>query len=431
MDCQGRERMSVCSIERISTFDARYSLPLGAGSDAVHTDPEYCLAVTQLGSTEGRLCGIGFALTLGNGNRLVCEAIEMLSQQLLGRPIEDLMAEFGNVSQSLAEDPTLRWLGPQKGVVHLALASLTNACFDLWAKSRGVPLWRLLLDLDERRLVALLDLSYLEDVLIRDEAEAIFRRHTSSRQEREGVLSAGYPGYDTSVGWFQYEDTHVMELARRAMEKGFRAFKLKVGSRDGQRDVRRAFMLRELAGPEALIMVDANQQWTLPRALEMCAELKNMSPYFVEEPTHPDDIRAHRTLAQSIRPIPIALGEHVPNRIMFKNFMQAEALEIVQVDCTRVAGISEFLTVSLLARQFGLRVVPHVGDMGQIHQHLVLFNHIAMGHEAVFLECIPHLQPHFVNPAQIENGVYVTPQVAGSSSDLKGVRPGAQPNFTR
>jgi L-fuconate dehydratase len=150
-----------------------------------------------------------------------------------------------------------------------------------------------------------------------------------------------------------------------------------------------------------------------------------MSPYFVEEPTHPDDIQAHRTLAEAIKPIPIALGEHVPNRIVFKNFMQAEAVHIVQVDCTRVAGISEFLTVSLLARKFGLRVVPHVGDMGQIHQHLVLFNHIAMGHEAVFLECIPHLQPHFVNPAHIENGVYVTPQVPGSSSDLKGVRPGA------
>jgi L-fuconate dehydratase len=209
------------------------------------------------------------------------------------------------------------------------------------------------------------------------------------------------------------------------MEKGFHAFKLKVGSREGQRDVRRAFMLRELAGANSLIMLDANQQWTLPRAQEMCQKLRDMSPYFVEEPTHPDDIRAHRTLAEAIKPIPIALGEHVPNRIMFKNFMQAEAVHIVQVDCTRVAGISEFLTVSLLARRFGLRVVPHVGDMGQIHQHLVLFNHIAMGHEVVFLECIPHLRSHFVNPAHIENGVYVTAQLPGSSSDLKGVRPGA------
>jgi L-fuconate dehydratase len=310
-------------------------------------------------------------------------------------------------------------------VVHLALASLTNACFDLWAKSRGVPLWQLLLDLDAKQIVNLLDLSFLEDVLTRDQAEAVLREHVSSRHEREGILQRGYPGYDTSVGWFQYEDSRVRDLARQAMDRGFHAFKLKVGSRDGQRDVRRAFMLRELAGAKSLIMLDANQQWTLPRAQEMCEQLRDMSPYFVEEPTHPDDIRAHHTLAQAIQPIPIALGEHVPNRIMFKNFMQAEAVHIVQVDCTRVAGIAEFLTVSLLARKFGLRVVPHVGEMGQIHQHLVLFNHIAMGHDAVFLECIPHLQPHFVNPAQIERGAYVTPQSPGSSSDLKGVRPGA------
>ena len=394
------------------------------GSDAVHSGAEYAFATTLLGCDQ-KIFGTGIVLTLGLGNQLVCEAIARLGHELVGREIEELMADFGAVSQRLAQHPQLRWLGPHKGVVHLALASLTNACFDLWAKSRGVPLWRLLLDLDAKQIVDLLDLSFLEDVLTRDAAEAMLRENVGSRHEREGILQRGYPGYDTSVGWFQYEDSRVKELARQAMDKGFHAFKLKVGSRDGQRDVRRAFMLRELAGADALIMLDANQQWTLPRALEMCEQLRDMSPYFVEEPTHPDDIRAHHALAKAIQPIPIALGEHVPNRIMFKNFMQAKAVQIVQVDCTRVAGISEFLTVSLLARKFGLRVVPHVGDMGQIHQHLVLFNHIAMGHEAVFLECIPHLQPHFVNPAQIERGVYATPQSPGSASDLKGMRPGA------
>jgi L-fuconate dehydratase len=411
-------------ITSLETRDVRFPLVQGAGSDAVHSGAEYAFATTLLVSNE-KVFGTGIVLTLGLGNQLVCEAIEFLGQELIGREIEELMADFGVVTQRLAQHPQLRWLGPHKGVVHLALASLTNACFDLWAKSRGVPLWRLLLDLDARKVVDLLDLSYLEDVLNRDEAEAVLRKHVGSRREREGILKRGYPGYDTSVGWFQYEDSQVKALARQAMEKGFHAFKLKVGSREGQRDVRRAFMLRELAGANSLIMLDANQQWTLPRAQEMCQKLRDMSPYFVEEPTHPDDIRAHRTLAEAIKPIPIALGEHVPNRIMFKNFMQAEAVHIVQVDCTRVAGISEFLTVSLLARRFGLRVVPHVGDMGQIHQHLVLFNHIAMGHEVVFLECIPHLRSHFVNPAHIENGVYVTAQLPGSSSDLKGVRPGA------
>jgi L-fuconate dehydratase len=410
-------------ITSLETRDVRFPLEQGAGSDAVHSGAEYAFATTLL-RTDEKIFGTGIVLTLGLGNQLVCEAIECLGKELIGREIEELMANFGAAAQKLAQHPQLRWLGPHKGVVHLALASLTNACFDLWAKSRGVPLWRLLLDLDARKIVDLLDLSYLEDILTRDQAEATLRNHVSSRREREGILRSGYPGYDTSVGWFQYEDSQLKDLARQSKEKGFHAFKLKVGSRDGQRDVRRAFMLREFVGANALIMLDANQQWTLPRALEMCHKLRDVSPYFVEEPTHPDDTRAHSTLAEGIKPIPIALGEHVPNRIMFKNFMQAEAVQIVQVDCTRVAGISEFLTVSLLARKFGLRVVPHVGDMGQIHQHLVLFNHIAMGHEAVFLECIPHLQPHFVNPAQVEDGVYVTPQVPGSSSDLKGVRPG-------
>jgi L-fuconate dehydratase len=410
-------------ITSLETRDVRFPLEQGAGSDAVHSGAEYAFATTLLGS-DNKIFGSGIVLTLGLGNQLVCETIEWLGTELIGREIEALMADFGAVSQKLAQHPQLRWLGPHKGVVHLALASLTNACFDLWAKSRGVPLWQLLLDLDAGKIVDLLDLSYLEDVLTREDADTMLRNHVNSRPEREGILRGGYPGYDTSVGWFQYDDSQVKDLARQAMNKGFHAFKLKVGSRDGQRDVRRAFMLRELVGANALIMLDANQQWTLPRALEMCEKLRDMSPYFVEEPTHPDDIRAHRTLAEAIKPIPIALGEHVPNRIVFKNFMQTGAVQIVQVDCTRVAGIPEFLTVSLLARKFGLRVVPHVGDMGQIHQHLVLFNHIAMGHEALFLECIPHLQPHFVNPTRIENGVYVTPQSAGSSSDLKGVRPG-------
>ncbi len=402
--------------------DVRFPLHEGAGSDAVHSGSEYAFATTLLGCSSG-LYGTGIVLTLGQGNQLVCAAIELLGKGLVGRGIEELMAEFGVLTQQLAQHPQLRWLGPHKGVVHLALASLTNACFDLWAKARGVPLWRLLLDLNPREIVNLLDLSYLEDVLTREDALVMLEQHLSGREQRQQILRRGYPGYDTSVGWLQYEDGQIKTLAQEAMDGGFRAFKLKVGSPDQQRDLRRASMLRELTGPNALIMLDANQQWTVPKAVEICKALRPVSPYFIEEPTHPDDIHAHRKLAEAIAPIPIALGEHVPNRVVFKNFMQAGAVHFVQVDCTRVAGISEFLTVSLLARKFGLPVVPHVGDMGQIHQHLVLFNHIGMGHEALFLECIPHLRPYFVAPAQVENGVYVTPQSAGSSSELKGITP--------
>jgi L-fuconate dehydratase len=384
----------------------------------VHTGAEYAFAVTRL-HTECGLTGCGITLTLGNGNRVVCDLIEQLAATLAGREIEELMAEFGAVSERLADDPALRWLGPHKGAVHLALASLVNACFDLWARARGLPLWRLLLDLTPAQVVALLDLSYVEDVLSAEDALGILGLHLPDRKTRESILRSGYPGYDTSVGWFQYEDERVRENARAALAAGFRAFKLKVGSRDGDRDLRRAAMLREIAGPDCRLMFDANQQWSLSQAERMCHALAAVNPYWIEEPTHPDDVAAHRTLAASIAPVRLALGEHVPNRVVFKNYMQAGAVHFVQADCTRLAGIAEFLTVSLMARKFGLPVVPHVGDMGQIHQHLVLFNHIAMGHDAVFLEHIPHLRDHFVHPASIDGGVYRTPETPGLSCDLK------------
>jgi L-fuconate dehydratase len=408
----------------LETRDIRFPLDGGAGTDAVHSGSEYAFA-TSLLATANEKFGTGIALTLGRGNELVCQAAGMLGASLIGREIEDLMANFGEVSRQLAQDPQLRWLGPHKGVVHLALASLTNACFDLWAKARGLPLWRLLLDLTPRQVVDLLDLSYLEHILSQKEALKVLQDHFQDRFVRQAVLQEGYPGYDTSVGWFNYEDAWVKDLGRRALERGFRAFKLKVGSRESARDVRRAILLRDVIGPDALIMLDANQQWTLPAALTICRELNAISPYFIEEPTHPDDVAAHKQLAAAIAPTRIALGEHVANRVLFHNFMRAGAVHIVQADCTRLAGVSEFITVSLLARKFNLPVVPHVGDMGQIHQHLVLFNNIALGHEVLFLEYIPHLQQQFVTPAKVEGGVYVTPQAAGASSDLRDVTPKA------
>lgn len=411
--------MASYSIDRITVSDLRYPLPSGAGSDAVHTDPEYCLAVTQLISVDGNICGTGFALTLGEGNRLVCEAIEILAQPLRGRAIDELMADFGRTARQLANDPMLRWLGPHKGVVHLALASITNACFDLWAKSRGVPLWRLLLDLEPDELVALLDLSYLEELLDENAAMELLREEMQGRTERSAILREGYPGYDTSVGWMAYDDNKVRELTKQAIGKGFNAFKLKVGSADRSRDLRRAAMLRECAGAQGAIMFDANQQWALPTAREMCRELSKLRPLWIEEPTHPDDTMAHAALADEIAPVKIACGEHIPNRVVFKNFFEAHAVHYVQADCTRLGGVSEFLTVSLLAKKFGLPVVPHVGDMGQMHQHLVLFLRIALGNELLFLEHIPHLRSHFVLPAELEGGRYRTPQEPGASTGLK------------
>jgi L-fuconate dehydratase len=341
-----------------------------------------------------------------------------LAEPLVGLHIEDLMADFGRIQRKISDHPRYRWLGPHKGSVHLALASITNACFDLWAKARGLPLWELLLSLKTPELVALLDLSYLEDVLTAAEAAQLIDQHVGTRADRAGVLASGYPGYDTSVGWFNYSDEQIRENVKRAIGQGFTAMKLKVGSQDPQRDIRRTRLVRETAGGSARIMIDANQQWSLPAARNICRELLDLDLYWVEEPTHPDDVLGHQMLAREIAPTRIAIGEHVPNRVLFKNFMLAKAAEFIQVDAVRVGGVSEFIVVSLMARKFGLRVVPHVGDMGQIHQHLVLFNHIALGHEKLFLECIPHLRDRFVHPACVEGGVYRTPREPGSSADL-------------
>jgi L-fuconate dehydratase len=402
-------------IHRIEIRDARFELEKGAGSDAIHRDPTYSYAVTNLIDDSG-LVGTGFAFTLGEGNDLVCKAAGFYAEQLKGMDIEELMSNFGKVFNRLSNEQQFRWLGPHKGIVHLALASVTNACYDLWAKKRGLPLWKLLIDLSPEQIVNTLDLSYLEDVMTRE--QALFLLDPEGKQLRSSIIEQGYPGYDTSVGWFNYDDEKVRLNCRKAIAEGFTAMKLKVGSTDPQRDIRRANIVREEAGDHSKVMLDANQQWTLPQALSICKELQAMNPYWIEEPTHPDDVLAHKTLADAIAPVKLALGEHVPNRIIFKNYLQTGSAGFIQVDAVRVGGVSEFITISLLSKQFGIPVVPHVGDMGQLHQHLVLFNHIAMGHEALFLEHIPHLKNKFVHPVKILNGVYRTPMEPGSSCDL-------------
>ncbi|MBC9890156.1 MAG: mandelate racemase [Opitutae bacterium] len=404
-------------ISEITTSVRQFPLEEGDGTDAIHTDPVYSYVVTHI-HTEKSISGSGIVFTIGAGNEEICSLIEGLASPLIGREIEELMSQFGEVFRHLADHPRYRWLGPHKGMIHLALASITNACYDLWAKARDVPLWKLLIDLTPEEVINTLDLSYLEEELTREQAIGILSDNQSGRAKRSGILDAGYPGYDTSIGWFNYSDDQVKAKVRKAVESGFDAMKLKVGSPETERDIRRAYLVREAAGDDARVMLDVNQSWSLPQSIQRAKALSGMSPFWIEEPTQPDDVLGHQTLAKEIAPIDIALGEHVSNRVLFKNFMQANAVRYVQVDCTRVGGISEFITVSLLARKFKLPVVPHVGDMGQIHQHLVLFNHIALGHEALFLEHIPHLRNYFSHPAQVSKGTYATPQEPGSSSDF-------------
>ncbi|MCA0397949.1 MAG: mandelate racemase [Bacteroidetes bacterium] len=405
-------------INNIEITDRRFALSIGAGSDAIHKDPQYSYAVTNLSDGNG-ITATGFAFTVGEGNDLVCKAAQFYADRIKGREIEELMGDFGKTFNSLSNEQQFRWLGPHKGVVHLGLASVTNACYDFWAKKRDVPLWKLLVDLSPQEIVNTLDLSYVEDILTREEAIEMLRSQQSSRLEREKIIQLGYPGYDTSVGWFNYDDEQVRSNCKKAIDNGFTAMKLKVGSADPARDIRRANIVREIAGDNVKVMLDANQQWTLPQAISICNVLKRMNPYWIEEPTHPDDLLAHKILAAEMAPIKLALGEHVPNRILFKNYLQLGCAGFIQADAVRVGGVSEFITISLLSKKFGVPVVPHVGDMGQLHQHLVLFNHIAIGHEALFLEHIPHLKNHFVHPIKIQSGVYVTPKEPGSSCDLK------------
>lgn len=404
-------------IVSVEVQDRRFKMPEDAGSDAVHTNPQYSYAVCVL-KTDTHVTGIGLAFTLGKGNDLVCKAISYLAEGLVGKEIEALMANFGMEYRKMADNPSLRWLGPHKGIIQLALAAVVNACYDLWAKSRQLPLWKLLLSLSPEALVDTLDLSYLEDVLTREQAIHLLNDCHTTREDRSNILETGYKGYDTSVGWFNFSDEKIVDKTKQALDKGFTAMKLKVGSDDPFRDLRRATLIREVAGDNATIMFDANQKWNLPQALEICNRLKEINPFWIEEPTHPDDVFGHQTIAKAIAPFKIATGEHIPNKVIFKNFLQANAMHFCQVDAVRVGGVAEFITISLLSKKYNIPVLPHVGDMGQIHQHLVLFNHIGIGHEALFLEYIPHLRPYFVHPAIVSDGYYRVPQEFGTSSDL-------------
>ena len=404
-------------IKSFKTVDARFPLPDGAGSDAVHIDPEYGYAVTILNSDQNAI-GTGITYTLGTGTNLICEAIKLLIDPIIGSDIEELMADFGTVQKKIAEHPHIRWLGPHKGVIHSALSSITNACFDLWAKHRGLPLWALLLELDSEALTNLIDWSYLDEVITKKQALETLETFRTTREQRLEILKTGYPGYDTSVGWFQYDDEKLKSNALRAVDAGFTAMKLKVGSPEYQHDVRRCQLVRDAVGENVQIALDANQAWSLPQAVEACKLLKEINPFWIEEPTQPDDVLAHAELAKQIEPVPIAVGECIANRVIWKNFLKSNAVGIVQADCTRLAGISEYLAVILMAKNFPIRVVPHVGDMGQIHQHLVLFNHIALDYERLFLEFIPHLREYFKFPANVTDGCYQVPTEPGCNTDL-------------
>jgi L-fuconate dehydratase len=409
-------------IEGISVHDVRFpTAAAGDGSDAINRG-DYSAAYVEL-RTDGPHTGAGFTFTNGRGNEIVCAAIHALAYHLEGRSLDDLISDPVGFSRSLTADPQLRWLGPEKGVIHLATAALVNAVWDLRAKEAGLPLWRLLAEMPTADLVACIDFRHIADALSPAEAAAILDRGTVGLPERLAELrTGGLPSYTTSVGWLGYPDEKVRALARAAYADGWRAMKMKVGGAIDD-DVRRARLIRDEIGPDALLMMDANQVWDVDEAIANMARLAEVNPYWIEEPTHPDDVLGHARIQRAVAPIRVATGEVAANRVIFKQLLQAEAIGVMQVDACRVGGVPEVLAELVLAAKFGVPVCPHAGGVGlcELVQHIFAFDVLRVGTslDGRMVEYVDHLHEHFTDPVRTRDGRYVLPSEPGYSARMR------------
>jgi L-fuconate dehydratase len=394
------------------------------GSDAMNPDPDYSAAyvVLETDHPDG-VAGHGLTFTIGRGNELCVAAIELLAPHVVGLELEEITSDMAGFWRDLVADSQMRWLGPEKGVVHLATAALVNAVWDLYAKVERKPLWKLLSDMRPEDLVACIDFRYIDDVLDPAEATEMLRKLAPGRARREAeMLRDGYPAYTTSAGWIGYSDEKIRKLAGEAMAAGFTHLKLKVGG-DATSDLRRARILREAIGPDRRLMLDANQVWGVDEAIKAVRALAEVNPWWIEEPTSPDDILGHRRIRDAIKPIGVATGEHVHNRVMFKQLLQAQAIDFCQVDSCRLGGVNEVLAVLMLAAKFGVPVCPHAGGVGlcEYVQHLAIFDYVAVSGslEGRTCEFVDHLHEHFVHPVRLRNGRYVAPTQPGYSGEMK------------
>jgi L-fuconate dehydratase len=387
------------------------------GSDAMNPAPDYSAAYVILRTSDPALEGHGFTFTIGRGTELCVQAIRALAPLVVGGKTEELFADMGGLWRRLVGDSQLRWLGPEKGVIHLATAAVVNAVWDLYAKARGKPLWKLLADLEPEEIVALVDFRYLTDALTPEQALALLRAKAATRREREAhLLDGGYPAYATSPGWLGYDDDKLRRRCREAVEAGFTHVKLKVGG-SLQDDLRRLGIAREAIGPDAGLALDANQVWSVPEAIAWMGELARFRPWWIEEPTSPDDVLGHAAIARAIAPIRVVTGEHVQNRVVFKQLLQAGAVAACQVDACRLAGVNEVVAVLLLAARFGVPVCPHAGGVGlcELVVHLSAFDYIAVSGslEERMIEYVDHLHEHFAEPVQVQRGRYLLPRDPG------------------
>jgi L-fuconate dehydratase len=388
------------------------------GSDAMNPDPDYSAAYVVLKTDDG-FEGHGFAFTIGRGNDVQTAAISALAPYVVGKDVEDL----GALYKEMVNDSQLRWLGPEKGVMHMAISAVVNALWDLKAKRAGKPLWRLLSEMSPEEIVDLVDFRYLSDALTRDEALEILRNAESGKAERIArLLETGYPAYTTSPGWLGYADEKLRRLCKEALDQGFGQIKLKVGA-DLDDDRRRLRVAREICGPDYPIAIDANQRWDVGSAIEWINALREFRPHWVEEPTSPDDVLGHAAIARGIDPIPVATGEHVQNRIVFKQLLQAGALSYLQIDAARVGGVNENLAILLLAAKFGVPVCPHAGGVGlcELVQHLAMFDYVTISGttDGRVIEYVDHLHEHFVDPVVIRDGRYTAPLAPGFSAEMR------------
>jgi L-fuconate dehydratase len=412
------------TISEVDAIDIRFltSRTLD-GSDAMNPDPDYSAAYVRIHTDTGDgHVGHGFVFTIGRGNDIEVMAIRSLGASLIGRNVENLLDDMGLTWRGLVHDSQPRWLGPEKGVVHMAIGALINALWDLKAKRAGLPLWQLLARLSPRQVVDLVDFRYLTDALTPDEATDLLEAALPGRQDRQDMLfSAGYPAYATTPGWLGYDDAKLARLCADAVNQGFGQVKLKVGGNVDD-DIRRLRIAREAVGPDVKIAIDANQRWDVTEAIEWVARLAPFDLAWVEEPTSPDDVLGHAAIAAAIFPIPVATGENVANRVIFKQLLQAKGVQVVQLDATRVAGVNENIAILLLAAKFGIPVCPHAGGVGlcELVQHLSMFDFVAVSgtRDGRMIEYVDHLHEHFVTPAEVRDGRYWPPLTPGSGAEM-------------
>ena len=410
---------------RAVTSDVRFpTARSGAGSDAMNRDPDYSAAYVALETDhpEG-LTGHGLTFTIGRGTEVCVAAIEALAPHVVGADVEELVEDLGGSWRRLVTDTQLRWLGPEKGVIHLATAAVVNAVWDLYAKLERKPLWKLLSDLTPEQLVACIDFSYIEDVLTPDEALELLHRNGAGKSEREAtLLRDGFPAYTTSAGWLGYPEQTLPERARAALADGFTHLKLKVGG-DLESDLRRARIIRETIGPDNRLSLDANQAWGVQQAVEAINTLAEVDPWWIEEPTSPDDVLGLARIREAVAPVRVATGEHVQNRVIFKQLLQLGAIDVCQLDCCRLGGVNEVLAVVLLAAKFGVPVCPHAGGVGlcEYAQHVSMFDYVAVGASLDDRVCefVDHLHEHFVDPVRVARGRYLAPTAPGYSIEIK------------